>query len=77
MDEGKEIGTMKFEEAMKELETIVQTLEKGDLKLETSLTMYERAVALRDHCQKILDTSERKVQRIVDGEQGQSIEDFE
>lgn len=77
MEEGREIGTMKFEEAMKELEAIVQALEKGDLELEKSLVMYERAVALRDHCQKILDESERRVQKIVGGEQDQNIEDFE
>lgn len=51
-----------FEEALAELETIVDTLEKGDLTLEQSLAAFERGVGLTRSCQKALDEAEQKVQ---------------
>ncbi len=71
------VDEMGFEEAMKELESLVKVLEKGDLGLEENMAMYERAWALRGRCQNILDTCERRVQKIVDGAEGNSIERFE
>jgi exodeoxyribonuclease VII small subunit len=55
-----------FEEALAELESLVDTLEKGDLTLEESLAAFERGVGLTRTCQKALDAAEQKV-RIVTG----------
>jgi exodeoxyribonuclease VII small subunit len=55
VSEDRNIKEMGFEEAMKELESLVNVLEKGDLDLESSLAIYERAAGLREQCQRILD----------------------
>ncbi len=51
---------------MKELETLVETLEQGDLPLEESLQAFERGVALTRVCQQALDEAEQKV-KILSG----------
>jgi exodeoxyribonuclease VII small subunit len=56
-----------FEESLTELETLVDTLEKGDLSLEQSLSAFERGIALTRDCRKALDAAEQKV-RILTGE---------
>jgi exodeoxyribonuclease VII small subunit len=55
----------------------VKILEKGDQNLESSLAVYERAVVLREHCRRILDASERRVQKIVECANGTEIREFE
>jgi len=45
-----DIETMSFEQALKELEGIVDRLEKGDVELEASILIYERGEALKAHC---------------------------
>lgn len=77
MSDERDVKEMGFEESMKELENLVKLLEKGDQNLESSLAVYERAVVLREHCRRILDASERKVQRIVECASGTDIGDFE
>jgi exodeoxyribonuclease VII small subunit len=52
---------------MKELETLVETLEQGDLPLEESLQAFERGVTLTRVCQQALDEAEQKV-KILSGE---------
>jgi len=63
---------LSFEDALKELEHLVETLEKGDLSLEQSLTTFERGVGLTRTCQKALDDAEQKVRiltsKSADGE---------
>jgi exodeoxyribonuclease VII small subunit len=73
----KNVEDMSFEEAMKELEELVKVLEKGDMGLEQSMGMYERAWALRGRCQNILDSCERRVEKIVECPEGDSVEKFE
>jgi exodeoxyribonuclease VII small subunit len=55
-----------FEEALAELESIVDTLEKGDLTLEQSLAAFERGVKLTRTCQKALDKAEQKVRILTE-----------
>ena len=50
-----------FEAALKELETLVETMEKGDLSLEDSLGHFERGVQLSRTCQQALKDAEQKV----------------
>jgi exodeoxyribonuclease VII small subunit len=51
-----------FESAIAELETIVKTLEEGDLALEKSLELYERGVQLSRFCHSRLEEAERRVE---------------
>lgn len=60
-----DIAVMTFERALKELEYIVGSLEKGDVPLEESITIYERGEALRNHCDKLLKQAEAKVEKLT------------
>jgi len=51
-----------FESAIAELETIVKTLEDGDLALEKSLALFERGVQLSRFCHTKLEEAERRVE---------------
>jgi exodeoxyribonuclease VII small subunit len=55
-----------FEEALKELEALVQKMERGDLRLEESLQVFERGIALAQQCRKSLETAELKVQNLLE-----------
>ena len=66
-----DIETLSFEQAIAELERIVQQLESGEVELEKSIQIYERGAALRAHCEGKLKTAELKVEKIVRGEDGQ------
>lgn len=55
-----------FEQALSELESLVETLEQGDLSLEESLKSFERGVALTRTCQMALKEAEQKVQILSD-----------
>ena len=62
---------MSFEEAMARIETIVKALEKGDVPLEQTLTLFEEATGLIKSCGKLLDEAEQKVVRLQKGADGQ------
>ena len=55
---------MSFEEAMKELERLVDSLDKGDVSLDEAIAAYDRGSQLKDHCQKKLDEAKMKVETI-------------
>ena len=50
-----------FEEAIKELEDLVERMEQGELGLEESLKAFERGVELTRQCQGALDAAEQRV----------------
>lgn len=54
-----------FEDSLKNLEGIVEKLEKGDLSLEESLKLFEEGVGLSSVCKKELEEAEGKVQMLV------------
>ena len=64
----------KFEEKMKDLETIVNELESGELDLDSSIEKYTQAMKLVKECDEKLKTVEEQVNKIVT-ENG-TIEDF-
>jgi exodeoxyribonuclease VII small subunit len=66
-----DIKTMTFEAALKELETIVDRLEKGDVELEASILIYERGEALRAHCDGLLRQAEARVEKITLNQNGE------
>jgi exodeoxyribonuclease VII small subunit len=55
----------KFEECLQRLEKIVQELEKGDVPLETSLTLFEEGMHLSSTCRKELEQAEGKVEILL------------
>ena len=57
--------TLTFEQALSELETIVQKLERGDVPLEESIAIYERGDALKKRCDALLKQAEAKVEKIT------------
>jgi len=71
-----EIENMSYEEAMTELERLVNELEGGNLDLDKSLEIYERAIALRNRCKSILESYERKVQQLIETSEGTDKKDF-
>lgn len=61
----EEIKKLSFEEAILELEQIVEDLERGDIELEDSISIYERGVILKAHCETKLKTAKMKIDKIV------------
>lgn len=61
---------MQFEEAMKELEYIVEKMEKGDLSLEASMDLFQRGIELSKFCSGYLDKIERKINLVLKCEGG-------
>jgi len=59
------IKTMSFEDALAELEGIVQRLERGDAPLEESIAIYQRGAKLKAHCEGKLKDAQLKVEKIV------------
>ena len=55
---------MTFEDAMKELENLVDSLDKGDVSLDEAIAAYDRGSQLKDHCQKKLNEAKMKVETI-------------
>lgn len=64
------LDSMSFEEALRELETIVRRLEEGKTSLEEAIKAYERGAALRSHCEKKLKDARLRVEQIVVGPDG-------
>ena len=54
-----------FEEALTELEGLVERLERGDLPLDEALKVFERGVALTRHCQNSLQAAQQKVEILL------------
>ena len=59
-----ELEKLTFEEAMKELEKLVDSLDKGDVSLDDAITAYDRGSQLKDYCQKKLHEAKMKVETI-------------
>jgi exodeoxyribonuclease VII small subunit len=55
----------KFEDCLQRLEKIVQELEKGDVPLEKSLTLFEEGMQLSSACRKELEDAEGKVEILL------------
>ena len=75
--EAKPIDAMSFEEALAELERIVQRLERGQLDLESAIAAYERGTRLRRHCAEKLRQAQLRVERLTFDEGEPGLEPFE
>lgn len=66
----KDQGKKKFEEALEELERVVERLESGELSLEESLAAFEEGVRLVKFCNLKLTEVERKIELLVKDKEG-------
>jgi len=60
----------RFETSLKELENIVARMERGDLPLEESLTLFERGMVLTQECRSSLDHAELRVKNLLEAQRG-------
>lgn len=70
MTDYENVDEMSFEECIDALEGLVKRLEDGGIDLDESLKIYEQAVALRDHCKRILEDGERRIKKIMETADG-------
>ena len=63
-----------FEEALKDLEEIVQVLEKGDQPLEIAIKKFEEGIRLSNLCSSKLDETEKKITMLVQDSNGDFVE---
>jgi len=64
-----------FEQALAELEQIVQRLERGELPLEESLRLYEEGVRLSRLCHGKLEEAEGRIEVLLKDSQGEPARD--
>jgi len=64
MESNEVLEDMSFEDAMRELEKLVDSLDKGDVSLDEAIAAYDRGSQLKDHCQKKLNEAKMKVETI-------------
>ncbi len=64
---------LSFEEALKELEEIVNSLERGDVSLEDAIEAYERGSMLKNQCEKRLKEAKMKVEKIQSSQNGKEL----
>ena len=69
------IDTMTFEEAMNELEKLVESLDKGDISLDQAISAYDKGSKLKDLCQKKLNEAKMKVETIQSSDNSDVIPD--
>jgi exodeoxyribonuclease VII small subunit len=74
---------MDFEQSLRELESLVERLEHGDLALEDALKHFERGIALTRECQTALKAAEARVEMLTrrrdpaTGEDAEQVTDFD
>jgi exodeoxyribonuclease VII small subunit len=66
---------LSFETALKQLEEVVQRLEKGEPTLEESLQLYEQGIRLSRLCQQKLEEAQGKVEMLLKDERGEPVAD--
>ncbi len=64
------VEDLSFEEALAELETIVETLEREGLELDETVAHYQRGRALAQRCQRLLDKVALEVEQVVADQKG-------
>ncbi len=72
----KKLENMTFEESLNELDTIVQSLEQGNLSLEESMAVFERGLNLSQLSQVKLKAAEQKVNILLDKNGNSELTDF-
>jgi len=65
------MAEIKFEEALKKLEKIVEDLEKGDMSLDEALKKYQEGIELSRICSQRLDNAKKKIDVLVKNKKGE------
>jgi exodeoxyribonuclease VII small subunit len=65
MTDETDLNTFSFEDALRELEMIVQRLERGDVPLDESIALYARGETLRALCQARLADADARIQKLT------------
>ncbi|MDC1383273.1 exodeoxyribonuclease VII small subunit [Candidatus Puniceispirillum sp.] len=76
----KSMVDVTFEEALKELEAIVKSLERGETSLDDAIAAFEQGTRLKSHCQSRLEEARMKVEKIklpATGKPPESVSDFD
>lgn len=68
---------LNFEQALQELEELVDRMERGELSLEESLKSFERGIELTRTCQKALREADQKVEILLDQDEKAEVTPFE
>ena len=66
-----------FEDAMKKLEEIANELEKNDLDLDSSVSKFEEGMKLSKQCSQMLENAEKRINILINTEEGLVEEKFE
>ncbi len=66
----EKIEKISFEDALKELESIVQKLESGQVKLEEAVSAYEKGVQMQKICEEKLKEAQMKVEKLILDKEG-------
>ncbi len=66
----EKIEKISFEGALKELESIVQKLESGQVKLEEAVSAYEKGVQMQKICEEKLKEAQMKVEKLILDKEG-------
>jgi exodeoxyribonuclease VII small subunit len=74
-DETDETKNISFEQALRELDTIVKNLENGTIPLDESLENFENGIKLVRHCNFLLNNAEKKVKKLTRADTGEVIEE--
>ena len=69
----KEVKKISFEEALAELESIVQKLESGQVKLEDAVNAYEKGVQMQKVCEEKLKEAQMKVEKLILDKEGKPV----
>jgi len=72
----KKLENLSFEEALVELESIVQKLEQGELSLEESMNIFERGLSLSQVSQTKLQDAEQRIKILMERNGESHLEDF-
>jgi exodeoxyribonuclease VII small subunit len=65
-----DVAALTYEQALAELDALIQRLEGGAVNLDEAITAYERASRLAQHCADLLDRTEQKITQLVVGPTG-------
>ena len=63
--------TIKFEQAVEQVEQIIEAIEAGDIGLEDSLAEYEKGMKLIAQCRAILESAEKRIAELSTNAQGE------
>lgn len=64
------VEELSFEDAIAELEQLVEQIESGEVGLEEALAQYERGAALIQRCRSVLASAEKRIAELTADEQG-------